>query len=124
MPEPKPSRWHVPPDAELHWRSWDEQEHLVYHAQSGDTHYLNPVAAEVLRYLQGSSATADELTRQLAGTIGVEADNALLDQIEQLLGQLDELGLIEPRCDDPDTPSGEVDSPADASPLNASDESS
>lgn len=89
-------RWKVPADAELHWRSWEPDQYLIYHAQSGDTHYLNTVAAEVLRYLQGESATADELTKQLAGTVGMEPDNALFNQIEQLLQQLDGLGLIEP----------------------------
>lgn len=89
-------RWKVPADAELHWRSWEPDQFLIYHAQSGDTHYLNTVAAEVLRYLQGQSATADELTKQLASTVGMEPDNALFNQIEQLLQQLDGLGLIEP----------------------------
>ena len=92
--------WRVPLDAELHWRCWDPDEHIVYHAQSGDTHCLNPVAAEVLRYLQAHCATADELSGQLAGTVGETADNELLSRIEQLLQQLDELGLIEPVIDE------------------------
>ena len=87
-----PEKWKTP---ELIWRSW-EGESVVYHVQSADTHLLNPTAAIVLQRLQQSPATSLELTEQLAVTNGLEPDQDLFRNVEKLLSNFHELGLIEP----------------------------
>jgi len=69
---------------------------LVYHAPSGDTHLLNPLAAEALRSLAAAAASAAELTTHVAALFDLQADGGLLRQMEQCLIQFAELGLIEP----------------------------
>lgn len=88
-------KWLVAPAADLRWRCWDD-ELVVYHVQSGDTHLLNPLAAEALRCLCDASATVEELAAHVARTLDVEPDDELLRQMQQCVAQFDELGLIEP----------------------------
>jgi PqqD family protein of HPr-rel-A system len=77
------------------WRRWDQQ-FVVFDTRSGDIHLLDPVAAEALRYLEESSATADELSRMLAASVDLEGEPDLSRYVAKLVGELDELGLIEP----------------------------
>ena len=83
------------PASALCWKQWHDGT-LVFNALSGNTHLLNPTAAMVLRALEQRPANAVELAEQLASQIGVEADEELATQVETLLSNLDELGLIEP----------------------------
>lgn len=80
----------------LIWRNWDEESFLVYHTGSGDTHLLNRVTAEVLRQLERADADVGELAHRVAQSFEVEADDEFVQQIEQLLAHLDELGLVDP----------------------------
>jgi PqqD family protein of HPr-rel-A system len=76
-------------------RRWWEDQLVVYHPGSGDTHLLNLVAGEVLESLQQSPANVVELTDRVALRLDRQPDEPLLAQIEQLLHELDELGLVE-----------------------------
>ncbi len=53
-------RWRVASPAALSWRSW-AGEIVVYDDGSGDTHYLEPLAAEVFERLLDAPADLDEL---------------------------------------------------------------
>jgi PqqD family protein of HPr-rel-A system len=77
------------------WRRWDD-ESVVFDTRSGDIHLLDPVAARALRYLEGTPATVDELTRTLDASLGLEGDPDLLRYVAKLVAELDELGLVEP----------------------------
>jgi PqqD family protein of HPr-rel-A system len=90
-----PRAWRVNPNHHLSWRTWDD-EHVVYHRESGDTHLLNAVAAAALECLAESPATADDLTGHVAAHLGLEADEPLRSRMSQLLATFDDLGLIEP----------------------------
>jgi len=90
-----PIIYHVPPDTQLDWRSWDD-ETIVYHRASGDCHLLNAVSAEALRSLQQSPGSVDDVTERVGEALGLPIDEALAQQMQQLLVQFDELGLIEP----------------------------
>lgn len=92
---PVAQRWLVPASADLRWRCWHEHT-LVYHPPSGDTHLLNPLAAEVLRSLSRRAATAAELADHVAAAFDLQVDGQLLRQMEQCLAQFAELGLINP----------------------------
>jgi PqqD family protein of HPr-rel-A system len=79
----------------LLWRRWD-QEFVVFDPRSGDIHLLDSLAAEILRRLDESSATVAELSRELDVSLGHEAELDLAQYVAKLVGELDELGLIEP----------------------------
>lgn len=81
------------------WRPWD-QEFVVFDTRSGDIHLLDPVAAEALRCLEGASATVDELRQKLGGSLGLGDEPELSQYVAKLVGELDELGLIEPAAVD------------------------
>lgn len=78
------------------WRSWDDEEIVVFHVPSGATHLLNRVSAMVLRHLEDRSLTVAELTSRLAQSLDCDADDELRVYVEQLLGGFDRLGLAEP----------------------------
>ncbi len=77
------------------WRSWDADEHVVYHTVSGDTHLLNGVAAAVLRCLQKESVSTEELVGRVSHTLSIEPTLEFKREIERLLDRFDQLGLIE-----------------------------
>lgn len=88
-------RWKVPGSSGLCWRAWDD-EHIVFHPASGDTHLLNAFTAEVLHALEECPATGSELAQLLAPACGAEDDAAIREQIDNVLARFHELGLIEP----------------------------
>lgn len=91
--------WRVPPAATLHWRDWDD-ESVVFHEQSGDTHRLNRVGASVLRLLATMPMTAADLVRRLSdGSAGDHVPTQPL--IDDLLTRLSDVGLVESLNDDP-----------------------
>lgn len=89
------TQWIAAPGADLRWRIWDQQV-VVFHPPSGDTHILNPLAAEALRHLGDGPASAGQLTEHIAALFELQADGELHRQMEQCLTQFAELGLIEP----------------------------
>jgi PqqD family protein of HPr-rel-A system len=90
----QPPTWHVPPDSVFHWRNWDD-EFVLYHENSGDTHRLNALGASALRQLCDRPCSAPELVARLALEFGVPADASLHATVDTLLTQLQDLGLVE-----------------------------
>jgi PqqD family protein of HPr-rel-A system len=76
-------------------KSWDDGV-IVYNLDSGTTHLLNPTAGQVLYYLAAAHASAGALSHRLASENDLESDQELDHTVEDLLKQLDSLGLIEP----------------------------
>jgi PqqD family protein of HPr-rel-A system len=79
----------VPEDCRLEWREWGAF-HVVFNPASGDTHLLNALAAFVLTTLERKAATLEELER-LVSDSGAPAGD-----VEALVRELDELGLVAP----------------------------
>jgi len=81
---------------DLQWRGWDDQW-VVYHAASGDTHLVDLMGGEVLRALQQAPMDTATVVAQVAASLGVPAgqNEALREQVERLLQKLEELGLVE-----------------------------
>jgi PqqD family protein of HPr-rel-A system len=94
MPCPEDTRWKVNSEFPLHWRRWDD-EFVVYNSGSGDTHLLDPVAAEALQNLEQESADLSELVVRVAASLEIEPDTDFAAYLEQLLSDLYKLGLIE-----------------------------
>lgn len=88
-------RWSAE-SSRLLWRSWDDDEFVVYHVASSNTHVLNAVAAEALRVLKQGPLSCLDLARQVSLSIGGVLDDAFVQRIEQLIAEFDQLGLIEP----------------------------
>ena len=89
-----PKMWRVPEDWRLEWRHWGAL-HVVYNPASGDTHLLNAIPAYVLRSLETKARTIEEL-KDLAFNFHQTTDDALSSDIEALVTELDDLGLIAP----------------------------
>jgi PqqD family protein of HPr-rel-A system len=87
-------KWCVPREQELRWRHWDDQ-YVVYHCQSGDTHLLNELAARTLRRLETDPVEAEELACHVAAALELEADTHLHRHIRELLSRFEELGLVD-----------------------------
>ena len=87
-------RWRAPSGSLLRWRSW-EHEFIVYDSGSGQTHLLDPIAAETLRILERVSASPHELFQLLAESLQIKPDGELSSYLEKLLPKLERLGLVE-----------------------------
>ena len=86
---PSSTLWQVVDPSALLVRHWPgEDEHVVFHAASGDLHLLNSPAIAILGRLAEGPASYDEL-REIVGTPNPEALGAVLES-------LDRLGLISP----------------------------
>ena len=94
MTSTETARWKVNSEFPLRWRSWDD-EFVVYNSGSGDTHLLDPVAAEALQNLEQESADLSELAGRVAASLKIQADSEFSAYLEQLLSDLYKLGLIE-----------------------------
>ena len=88
--------WRVSPSTRLVWRRWGD-EFVVFNVASGQTHYLNGLAARVLQYFQDQAATAEELIDDIRRSIPQGGDLSILDQVRDLLAKFDSLGLIAPQ---------------------------
>ena len=94
MTSTETARWKAISSFPLHWRSWGD-EFVVYNSGSGDTHLLDPVAAEALQNLEQESADLSELVARVAASLEIEPDTDFAAYLEQLLSDLYKLGLIE-----------------------------
>ena len=92
--EPQHIRWCLPSPARLKWRHWDDGS-LVYHIESGQTHFLNHFAVYVLQLLMEHPATAPEIVEDIQLVAGA-ATVPHVEKIPALLEQFAELGLIAP----------------------------
>jgi PqqD family protein of HPr-rel-A system len=89
-------RWAATRGDRLTWRSWDEDECVVFSDLSGDTHLVNRVTAEVLRHLERAELDLPELARRVATALGTEPGADFETHLAQLLAHLDAIGLVEP----------------------------
>ena len=79
----------------LLWREWDG-DFVIYHPLSGDTQLLDIAVAEVLRQIDESPAERGRIRERLSDFLDVDNDSELDKAVAQILGKLDDLGIIEP----------------------------
>ena|SRR3974390_3281385 len=86
--------WQVPPNR-LRWQCWDD-EFIVYNVASGQTHYLNNLAKDVLKYFEDEPGTISGLISdiQIGDNIPSPISAPFCDQICALIQEFDSLGLI------------------------------
>ena len=79
------SVWKINGLAALHWKEWDGQ-YLLYEAASGDTHLMDEVGAAVFHCLIDSGGLEEfPLFHRVAKLLELEPDDALLDQVKEIL---------------------------------------
>jgi PqqD family protein of HPr-rel-A system len=86
--------WKASPGSLRHWRQW-EGSVVLFDEISGDTHALDPLAAELLVHLQDHRRTASDLTLHIAAALGVSANEAFRAGIAVALDRLANSRLIE-----------------------------
>lgn len=87
-------RWQVCGPAELAWVEWGD-EIAVYHHGNGDTHLLNPLAAELLKSLETSPCTTDFLVSHLSELLSPELQQPPEEAVGHVLRELNRLNIIE-----------------------------
>jgi PqqD family protein of HPr-rel-A system len=87
-------KWQVISDVALRLRTWDD-ESIVYNSLSGDIHLLGPFAAQILLQLLKASLDTASLTARLAEIFQTAPDGDLSIQVDQIVGELKALALIE-----------------------------
>ena len=86
--------WCVPLPSTLHWEGWGEQVAL-YDERSGETHLLNKLTAAGLQELCTRAMNSTELCKFLADRFETQCNEHFMKQIEALLVQFEQLGLVE-----------------------------
>lgn len=87
--------WQIINDPPCLWRAWDD-EIVVYCEASGDTHRLNPLAAEVFETLIAAPASLAQLEDRVAASLGIENDPELKRKLDATVRRLLGFGLLEP----------------------------
>jgi PqqD family protein of HPr-rel-A system len=87
-------KWRLEPLTVLHWRHFDG-EWVVFEAASGDTHRVDPVSAAILMCLEAEPQDLNGLSGAIAAELNVTDVDDLARRIEELVGQLTTLGLVE-----------------------------
>jgi len=83
----------MPAPGLLRWAEWEDQ-YIVYHQDSGDTHQLNGLAAHALMNLPERGLPSSDLTTMVAGSLGLEADDVLHSALDRALADLRRIGLV------------------------------
>jgi PqqD family protein of HPr-rel-A system len=82
-------------NSKLFWRVWDD-EFIIFHPLSGDTHLLDYFSAEVLKSIEDAPAECAEIAAFISRKFEIDLDEKLVDRIEELLSKFSKLNLIEP----------------------------
>lgn len=86
--------WRVPVPEALLWYEW-ETEYTIFDRNSGETHLINELPAQILRHLSERPASSPELAAKLAHLCEVENDKSWAAQTSGIINNLAALGLVE-----------------------------
>lgn len=87
-------RWRAVAPAALCWTDWADHVSL-FNADSGETHLLSPLPAELLRLLCRHPWGQDRLSRRLASVCECDDDVLWRGRVAAMLDSLTDLELIE-----------------------------
>lgn len=87
--------WRLRPGQRLRNRSWDGEHFVLYNNLSGDTHLLDAATIEILSMLEHGAATTAGLAAALQLGDGAPVEPEQLAELEELLGQLRAMALID-----------------------------
>lgn len=86
--------WSIPECANIAIENWDENA-MVFYSLTGETHLINALACEVLMLFQTGPETFSSLINKLCMIFEVEDKADLELQIQKLIANFENLGLIE-----------------------------
>ena len=75
-------------------KSWPDGD-IVYNPSSGNTHLVSSLASKILDQLSQHPTNSTEIARHLATQNSIEVADDLITSIEELLSNLEGLGLVE-----------------------------
>ena len=87
--------WVGLPETALLWEQFGN-EYLVYNCRSGETHFLNATAAEVLKLLQAEPSTPRALETRICTLFDMEEGIFVAQYISGVIQEFDHAGLICP----------------------------
>ncbi len=87
-------RWRIPAAGELLEAEFDGQT-VVYHTGVGHTHWVSPVAAEILHLLGIDAMTIGELRDALVDVVSPQDIDLLDESVHEAIERLNNLSLIE-----------------------------
>ena len=87
-------RWRAAPARDLQWAGWDG-DYAVFHAPSGQTHFVNGATARLLREVLVTPKTIELAAFELAAAEGAEPGPDFLPGVAELVERLEALGLVE-----------------------------
>lgn len=88
------ARWHVPDPSTLLWEHWDT-EYSLFDRETGETHLINALPAEILRILSQKTISGKALAEEMAVDCDVECTLDWQRKIEGIIRNLYAIGLIE-----------------------------
>ena len=94
MEQSPESRWRVTRPERLLWAQW-ESDTSIFQGDTGETHLVSELPAEVLRELARSSMTQTELTGRLATLCNIDPSADWAEKIASILRDLADLELVE-----------------------------
>lgn len=87
--------WIARPERRAGQCTWDG-ESVIYDAVSGNTHYLEPVSATILRHLSAKPASAASICRSLRSEFDADSEADFLAAVQEVLAKLRQMDLIQP----------------------------
>lgn len=95
MSSPAFGTWQIAPDGQLLTAEFDGQT-VVYHTGAGHTHWVSPVAAEVLHCMSRGIQDGAAIYTTLSELVSAEDLPMLADSLQETLDHLKNLTLIDP----------------------------
>lgn len=80
-------------------KSWPDGD-LIYNVSSGNTHVVSSLASTILDRLAQQPSTSVEIARCLAAANDIEVDDEVIKSVDELLANLEALGLVESTIND------------------------
>lgn len=90
------STWKINGVREFHWHRWDDQ-YVVYDYYSGDTHLLDPLAADVLRYFDEAPTplSYEDIFHSLSPALRDGPEAMLSERVQETIASFQRLDLID-----------------------------
>lgn len=91
-------RWQLANPAETPILRFDDDEALVFNPATWETHLLNESASIVLDALAEGPRSLEEIVGEVASVAEAALPDGFAEQVGELLGQLESLGLVSARA--------------------------
>lgn len=88
------SRWKINPFVDLHWRTWNN-ETVLFDSASGDTHLLEPITVEVLKFIEASdsSQSITDVVKRIT-PITNEGEEDAFAHVQHVIAACQRLGIV------------------------------